>query len=41
MATEIDGAYLRKKYRGVRDTLRRTANKVASLLALYLVLVFG
>ena len=41
MATELDGAALRRAYTGPRRTLLRGARKVANMLALYLVLVFG
>ena len=41
MATELDGSALRRAYTGTRQTLMRGSRKVANMLALYLVLVFG
>ena len=41
MATELDGPALRKAYEGSLTTLLRGCQKVANLVALYLVLVFG
>ena len=41
MATELDGAALRRAYEGALNTLKRGAQKVVNLMALYLVLVFG
>ena len=41
MATELDGSALRRAYKGALKTLTRGVQKVANLMAMYLVLVFG